>query len=69
MGSVRDPGRAQMEAEELERARLAAEQDRRQVQARRSRENALKGNATAREDLAKDYAAVNAKERARAQRG
>lgn len=69
MASVRDPGRAQMEAEELERARLAAAQDPRQARARRSRENALRGDQAARQDLAKDYAAVSEKERARALRG
>ena len=68
MGSVRDPGRDAMEAAELERARLSVQQERRQVQARRDRERAMKGDESARRALAKDYAAMNEKERARAQR-
>lgn len=58
-----------MEADELERARLSAAQERRQVQARRARENAMRGDENARRTLAADFAAVNDKERARAQRG
>lgn len=69
MGSVRDPGTAAREADELERARLSAAQERRQVQARRARENAMRGDENARRTLAADFAAVNDKERARAQRG
>lgn len=66
MASLRDPGRAAMEAEELARAELNAAQARRQVQARRARERALAGSETARRELAADYAAVNAVERRRA---
>lgn len=68
MGSVRDPGTAAMEAQELERARLSVAQDRRRAEAHRARERAMKGDDSARRELAKDYAAVNDKERARAQR-
>lgn len=68
MGSLRDPGRAQMEAEELARATLAARQGKTQARARRARERRLKGSAAARKDLALDYAAVSDKERRRADR-
>lgn len=57
-----------MEAEELARARMAAEQAPRQARARRARENAMKGDVAARLALAADFAAVNDKERARAHR-
>lgn len=69
MGSVRDPGRDQMEAEELARAKAAARQAIVGRKARRARERRLKGNPAARLALAKDYAAVNDKERRRADRG
>lgn len=68
MGSVRDPGRAAMEAAELARAQEARRQAIRQANARRARERALRGSEAARRELAKDYAAVNARERARAER-
>lgn len=68
MGSVRDPGRAQMEAEELARAKLSASQGKNQAKARRARERRLRGNPAARKALAQDYAAVSEKERLRAER-
>lgn len=66
MASLRDPGTAAMEADELARAQASVVAERNQKAARRSREAKLKGNPAARRDLAKDYAAVNAKERRRA---
>lgn len=69
MGSVRDPeGTAALEAAELERAKLAARQTRSQTAASRARERKMKGNRQARRELAKDYAAVSATERARLKR-
>ena len=68
MGSLRDPGRSQMEAEELARAQLSASQTKRQASARRSRERRLKGSPAARKALAQDYAPVSQKERFRADR-
>lgn len=68
MGSVRDPGRAAMEAAELARAQASQRSEKTQKAARRTRESRLKGNPAARKALAQDYAAVNAKERNRAER-
>lgn len=69
MGSVRDPGRAASEAAELARATNAARQPARQAAARRYREHRMKGNPTARRELAQDYAAVSPVEARRARRG
>jgi len=57
-----------MEAAELARARLAAQQTVRQGKARRARERRLTGSPAARKDLAQDYAAVNPREARRADR-
>lgn len=58
MASLRDPGRAAMEAEELARATESARQDKRQASARRARERRMKGSTAARKALAADFGAV-----------
>lgn len=55
-----------MEAEELQRATMAAQQDRKQARARLTRERRLAGSQAARRELAQDFSAVNATERRRA---
>jgi hypothetical protein len=57
MGSLRDPeGTAAMVAAEKERAALSVAQERRQAQARRTRERTLGGSRAARRGLAEDWA-------------
>lgn len=58
-----------MEAEELARAKLSAQQTARQATARRNRERRLSGSTAARRALAADYAPVNDRERARVKKG
>lgn len=58
-----------MEATELARAQENARQAKRQATARRARERRLKGSPVARQELARDYAAVSPAEARRAAKG
>lgn len=58
-----------MEAQELARAKLSAQQTKRQKAARRNRERRLTGSRAARQALAQDFSAVSEAERHRAAKG